>query len=572
MKRHTLAALAIAATVLITPSITEYVAAQMTPDLGVLTRLAEERYAEGDLERAAELYLEIAGRQENLDQRVKALFTAGWLQHLAQNETDSRDSLTRALVLDPDHPFDESLYTPEFEILYRQALGTAKRERARQAESSMQQALEALDAGRENDAYSKLQETIELEPDNPTALYHLALIEMDRLDPAEALTRFEKVVALSYQGSSAEMTELRARALTSIGVLYQRQERIDDARQSFLEATRANPREPNAWKRLADLHLDREAYAEAASALERAHELLPDDRETTLNLATTLKLSGRRGQAAALLKADLQRHPDDDAFWLELGSLEAAEGNYGEAVYAFERAIDTDPGNRSGVLVPAATQLAQQHFSQDDYDRAIDAGQIAVNLDPEAGLAWQIIGRSQLEKGDLSSALASLSRAAELQTDAIDSHLFLAEAFLEAKQIQAAEGAYLRALSIDPASVEASTGLDSARSRLSNERAIVNGRARARKPVQPKHIGVQFKELDYDQMRLRGALVKEINKKSPAARAGLRKGDLILWIGTYAVLSDKDFYQFIKRNPPGEELDIEYLRDGRIYEATLQLR
>ena len=67
-------------------------------------------------------------------------------------------------------------------------------------------------------------------------------------------------------------------------------------------------------------------------------------------------------------------------------------------------------------------------------------------------------------------------------------------------------------------------------------------------------------------------MVKDIDKKSPAARAGLRKGDLILWIGTYSVLSDKDFFQYIKRNPPDEGLDIEYLRDGRIHETVIQLR
>ncbi len=572
MMKQALTTLTLAMAVVIAAPIADSAPAQMAPDLGVLTRLAEERYAEGDLERATELYLEIASRHESLDGRAEALLTASWLQHLAQNETGSLDSLTRALTMDPDHPFDGSLYTPEFEILYRQALSTAKRERARKAASSMQEALRALDAGRQDDAYSKFQETIALEPDNPTAMYNLAVLEMDRLDPAEALTRFEKVVALSYQESDTEMTEIRARALASIGILYQRQGRLDDARQAFLDATRANPREPTAWQSLAMLHLEQQDYTEAASALERAHELLPDDRETTLRLATTLKLSGRRGQAAAMMKADLQRHPDDNALWLELGSLEAEQGNYGEAVYAFERAIDADPGNRSGVAVPAATQLARQHYSQGDYERAIDAGQQAVGLDPATSSAWQIIGRAQLEKGDTASALISLSRAAELQTESIEPHLYLAEAYLKAKQIQAAEGAFLRALTIDPASVEASAGLDAARSRLSNERAIVNGKARARKPIQPKDIGVQFKDLDYDQMQLRGALIKDINKKSPAARAGLRKGDLVLWVGSYAVLSDKDFYQFIKRNPPGDALDIEYLRDGRIHEVTLQLR
>jgi tetratricopeptide (TPR) repeat protein len=541
-------------------------------NLEVLTRLAEERYAEGDLERSATLYLEIAALQESLQDRAEALFTASWLQFLAEQEIEALGSLTRALTLEPEHLFDVSLYTPDFEILYRQALSAAQHERKRLAKDTMQQALIALEAGRSEEARSELLHTLELDPDNPVALYNLALIEMDSEDQVEALSRFERVVALTYRDTETEMTELRARSLTSIGVLYHRQERYQDAEQSFMEATRADPREATAWKNLGTIHLDQQHYSEAADALERAHELSPDDRSTTSSLAKALQMSGRSGQAAALLKTDLKRHPDDAELWLELATIESQEGIQGDAVYAFERAIDADPGNRSGIAVPAATLLAEHLHEQEEYARAVDASQQAVTMDPKAARAWQILGRSQLESGDKASAIASLTRSAELQTDSIESQLFLADAYVDAKQLQAAEGAYLRALSLDPSSLEASAGLKAARMHLSSERAIVNGATRPRKPIRPKQIGVQFKDLDYDQLQLRGALVKDINKKSPAARAGLRKGDLVLWIGSYEVLSDKDFLQYIKRNPPGDALEIEYLRDGRIYEASIQLR
>ena len=150
--------------------------------------------------------------------------------------------------------------------------------------------------------------------------------------------------------------------------------------------------------------------------------------------------------------------------------------------------------------------------------------------------------------------------------------LTLGNTLLANNQLPQAEAAYLRALTLDPNSSEASANLEAVRARIANERAIVAGKVRPRKPIAPKKIGLEFAGIDYKDLQLRGALVKQVNKKSPAARAGLRKGDLILWIGDYSVLSGKDFFQYLKRSPPGDRLDLEYLRDGRIHDVELQLR
>ena len=545
---------------------------QTQTDLDVLTRLAQERYAEGDLEQSADLYLEIGAREVTPQAQAKALFTASWLQHLAERPTQSLETLTRALILEPDQPFDAALYTPEFEYQYQQALRSARDQRAQMATSALRKAEQALQAERIDEARAHLEATIDLDPENPEALFSLAVIEMDAQDTTDALTRFEKVVALTYRDASPEMTRTRAAAQTRIGELYRRDGRDDDERQSFLEATRADPRQAAAWLSLGELLYDREDFAEAAAALERAHELLPDDREVTLRLTETLQRSGRSGQAEALLKSDLQRRPDDAELWLELGMLQQAGGQLGEAAFSYDRAGNADPEGRKGIALPAAIALAQVQLELENLPLAVDAARQATSIDPTSAQAWFILGEAQLALDDNPAAIVSLSRAADLQIDSAEPHLALGDAYLAAKQLQSAEGAYLRALSIDPDSSAAKTGLQATRNKLTNERAIVNGRARPRKPIQPKQIGLEFKDLDYEQMQLRGALVKGIDKKSPAARAGLRKGDLILWIGTYSVLSDKDFFQYIKRNPPGDVLDIEYLRDGRIHETAIQLR
>jgi S1-C subfamily serine protease len=140
-----------------------------------------------------------------------------------------------------------------------------------------------------------------------------------------------------------------------------------------------------------------------------------------------------------------------------------------------------------------------------------------------------------------------------------------------------AEAEYIRGLDLEPGSASAEESLEQIRARLAAERAVVTGaaptpRAASTKPLPPKKIGLRFVELDYKQLGLRGALVKEVVKNSPAARAGMRKGDLVLWIGDYSVLSSKDFMQFLRRNPPGDVLDLQYLRDGETFTTQLDLR
>ena len=209
-------------------------------------------------------------------------------------------------------------------------------------------------------------------------------------------------------------------------------------------------------------------------------------------------------------------------------------------------------------------------------DRAADRAREAAQWDPDDAEAWHLLGLSQQAGGDLESAAKSLERSTALEPNRAELFLALGDVHLAAGSLQPAETALTRALALDPASEVAQQNLELVRGRLATERDIVAGAQAAprsrNKPIPPKKIGLRFVELNYKKLNLRGALVDKVNKKSPAARAGLRKGDLLLWLGDYGLLSDKDFFDYLKRSPPGESLDLEYLRDGKIYDVELKLR
>lgn len=545
-------------------------------DVGSLHQLAGERYAEGDLQGATRLYLEIAQVELSEEARARAFVTAAWLQHLQQQNLPALDSLTQAMVIDPQYPFDASHYNRDFEVLYQRALEEVARRHQRQAAQKIQEGLVAMEANQDSLARQRLQEALDLTPDNAIAIYNLALLDLRQGAEDQAMTGFERVASITFNDTSPGATGLRAKAQTSIGVLFSNQGEWLDAEAAFLEATRVQPDDVLAWKNLGLVRLEQGNYPAATKALQTAFKLDPEDTALAMDLARALTDSARGPEAVDLLTRSLELHPRNAALWASLGHAHFQLGSLEQANLAFRRAIEADPENSQKEAAPAAVQVASILYQQGSYDAAIESAGQAVQWDPSDAAAWHILGLAQQAAGDLETAATSLDRATSLAPTRADLCLDLGNVLVATKALQPAEAAYTRALSLDPDSEAARRNLEIVRGRLASERAIASGskaapRARS-KPIPPKKIGLRFVELNYKKLNLRGALVDNVNKKSPAARAGLRKGDLILWLGHYGLLSDKDFFGYLKRSPPGETLDLQYLRDGKMYEASLKLR
>lgn len=96
-------------------------------------------------------------------------------------------------------------------------------------------------------------------------------------------------------------------------------------------------------------HLRAGEPEKALPLLCRAHELLPEDAPTAINLAGAYILLGRYREAIPILEQALVHEPENEMVWTNLGAAylghpgTADEEQQRKAIEAFERAIEINP-------------------------------------------------------------------------------------------------------------------------------------------------------------------------------------------------------------------------------------
>ena len=68
-----------------------------------------------------------------------------------------------------------------------------------------------------------------------------------------------------------------------------------------------------------------------------------------------------------------------------------------------------------------------------------------------------------------------------------------------------------------------------------------------------------------------GIAVLEVTKNSPAEKAKLKKGDVILSIGGEKITSIAEFRYQLYKYFPGDTIEIEYIRNGKVKKVELKL-
>jgi serine protease Do len=92
------------------------------------------------------------------------------------------------------------------------------------------------------------------------------------------------------------------------------------------------------------------------------------------------------------------------------------------------------------------------------------------------------------------------------------------------------------------------------------------------------YLGVETRDLDQDIRGLyklpaeaRGVLVIRAERGTPAARAGLRRDDVITAVDNQAITSYVQFNRIIASKTPGAKVSIKILRDGREYTLAAEI-
>lgn len=96
-------------------------------------------------------------------------------------------------------------------------------------------------------------------------------------------------------------------------------------------------------------------------------------------------------------------------------------------------------------------------------------------------------------------------------------------------------------------------------------------------PGRPRRLGIQFQEIQGQLAQYfhladeRGVLVTSVDKDGPAAKAGMKAGDVILKFDGKSVAAGEDLREEVHRVEGGKEVAVTVQRDGKAVDLKVQL-
>lgn len=382
------------------------------------------------------------------------------------------------------------------------------------------------------DAFTAFQRAAELEPGNLPA--HLRLGEFYLAAGAAERARDQAELVLKTVGSNSEALALWGAALAATGQndfardayervlrmdpqrvsvalaladLYNRDNKVKEAKQVLLDAAKANPGSATPWLAVARLN-EQEGEVTAAEAAYRHAVAVEDTPESNLRLAQFLQRTARITEAEQVLRrVDAQRPSQPTA----LPDFELMAGKAGDALDRYLAALSSEAtgqkskpraakaneevardrallatrlveadievaDQKSGEDKKAALQRAQAHvdeyrvdldpatvailhaeiaISDSDLPRALIQANTAVSLAPHSAAARYVLGLAQSRAGEAANARAQWLAALESDSHFAPARLALAEQTLGADDPRGAEDYVVGVVRDEPGNVRA---------------------------------------------------------------------------------------------------------------------
>jgi tetratricopeptide (TPR) repeat protein len=269
-------------------------------------------------------------------------------------------------------------------------------------DAAAQSGLDALAAGQPDLARSILTEIVRRAPSHGAAHHGLGLVAKAAGDLSLAARHLQRAV-------SARPSDLPAR-LNYASVLLE-SGRLDEARLQFDRILREKPDWPVALR----------------------------------NMTIALLGAGKADEAAEVVARGLALAPEDAQLWFQFGNVSRALDRHGDALEAYERASELDPGN-----FDAAMFLALEYQMLEMQDRAEAALRRALSLQSDHPVALIRLAAALVEQGRAQEALPPLEAALPALADTPDAHVTAGWIYRVLGRLDEAEAAWHRAATLDP--------------------------------------------------------------------------------------------------------------------------
>jgi len=262
-----------------------------------------------------------------------------------------------------------------------------------------------------------------------------------------------------------------ANSLTSLGLLYKQQGRLEDARQTLDQAAQIPPISVPLLLDLAHVANDQKDYTGALGYLAHARELEPNNASIHFFWGMVCVQMNLAEEAYQALKKAVALDPNNAYYNYAMGAVASDREDAEEAIPYFQKYCQLKPHDPRGQLA-----LGAAYFASHDDDRAQKViAPIAGNPQTAAG-AHYYLGRIANHQGDYPKALAQLEMALKIHPDYSDAYAERGLVHLKQKDYPKSQEDLQKALEINPDNFTANLNLMILYQRTNDPRAAAQAK------------------------------------------------------------------------------------------------
>lgn len=290
-----------------------------------------------------------------------------------------------------------------------------------------------------------LGQAAELAPEAAAIRTQLAVGHLATGDSADAIAELEAVVESNPEFSRADVLLV----LTH----FQNRE-FDAALAAALKLAEKQPDNAQVHNLLGAAYEGKQDHNMARQSYRKAVELDPNYATAALNLARLSLRDGKRDEARAAYEAILETHENQPVALVALAKMASDDGRTQEGIALLERARDKNPGAVQPRLILANFELRRGNAKQ-----ALALANEAYERAPRLPAAALLLGRAQIANGMSDDAISTLSELAERYPDSAETHMQLALAYGQKRDVANTRRALDRVLELAPGNPLATLGL-----------------------------------------------------------------------------------------------------------------
>ena len=245
---------------------------------------------------------------------------------------------------------------------------------------------------------------------------NLAIAVFHSASPVDALKVLDETPTDQRNG---DYFLLRAQILDALG-------RLEEATEDLNRGFRAAPTRSDLYFQAALFLIKHEQYGKAVAVLQQASRVVPDASEILLTEAIAYELLQRPEEAQKILSEIESRWPEWGEPYIVNGIMLETRLKSAQAKPLLETAISLGEHDSKAYYYLA---LATTHADPDDVDRARQAIDQALKLNPNDPYVRALAGRIAYARRDYNASVEQLTAALHLWPDMIEAHQALSATY-----------------------------------------------------------------------------------------------------------------------------------------------